>query len=182
MPTYISGNAKYIVSINNDITEIIENRKIVEKQKNELEAIVENSSDGIILFNKDGDYIMFNKAARENFVYNIKELKNATAALEQALHTDMEGNLISIENFPSQRVIRGEKFSGYRIFIKNEKNTFYYEMSGTPIFDSSGNLTSGIIVFSDISERLKREENLLIKIQYNLVNRIIDNLEFGLTR
>ena len=92
----------------------------------------------------------------------------------------MDGNLILLENLPSKRVARGENVSAYRIDVKiNNSNIIRWEVSATPIYDNEGNFIVGVIVGRDIGDRLKNEENSLLKSQYDLLNRTIENLDLG---
>ncbi len=181
VPIYISGKVKYIVHIAEDVTEKVKNRILIEKQKQELETIIENVSDIIIVFDKNGKYTISNKAFMKNHLFDIKGL-TLEDILKKAQYFDEDGNIISYENMPSQRVIKGESFSGYRMDIKNGDCIFNGEVNGTPIYDNDGNFIAGVLVSRNISERLKSEESLLIRAQYDLLSKIVDNLELSIVR
>jgi len=85
-----------------------------------------------------------NKRARENPLFNVTELKSSESLVEQAESFDIDGNIILNENFPSRRIIRGEKVLEYRIVSKNNKGIDYKEVSGTPIYDSEGNEVNAV--------------------------------------
>lgn len=83
---------------------------------------------------------------------------------------------------PFNRVIRGEKFSNYKIIIDNKKGVRYREISGTPVYDSDGNFQVGVLISRDITDRLKNETSIILKAQYDLLSRMIENLELGIIR
>ena len=122
---------------------------------------------------------MINKACRNNPFLTGTQLANLDNALKEAEHFDIDGNLIPFEDLPLKRVARGETFSEYRIDSKINNSIIRREVSGTPIYDNEGNFIAGVLVNSDISDRLKNEENLLLKAQYDLLNRTIENLDLS---
>lgn len=74
VPVAIS-KIKYIIITVSDITEQVENRKLIEERNEELEAIIENMSDALVIFDKKGGYKKFNKACRDIFMFNIEKNK-----------------------------------------------------------------------------------------------------------
>jgi PAS domain S-box-containing protein len=165
-----------------DVTEQVNKDNLIRQQRRQLETVIENISDELIIFDKNGKYIKINKTATENHLYNVTEIKSSKSVYEEAEHFDIDGNLVPYENFPSNRVIRGEKFSGYRLVSRNNKGTAYREISGTPIYDSAGSFIAGVIIGRDIADRVKNEENLLLKTQYDLLNMMIENLDLAFVR
>jgi len=182
VPIYVNGEAKYLVHTVIDVTEKVVLRKIIEEQKHELEAIIENMSDELIIFNSSGKYTKINKAARANPIIDFKNTKNLKEVKSQSELYDMYGNLISPDMMPFARVINGEKIKNFRIVKNDNKGILYKELNGTPIYDSEGNFIAGVIVLRDITERLKYEETLYIKDQYESLSRIFENIDLGFAR
>lgn len=186
IPIYVEEKVKYLIQTIRNETEKVLNRKIIEKQskviaeqKEELEAIIENVSDGIIVFDKNGQYKRFNKVLRNSLFNDYTEAITPDVVFEKAKYFDRYGNNISKEEIPSRRVINGEKLSGYRIDVKIDNKLIYKEESGTPIYDNKGNLIFGVLIIRDITERLKNEEGLLIKAQYDVLSNLIENFALG---
>jgi signal transduction histidine kinase len=107
------------------------------------------------------------------------DTQSIKTSFNNEVYLDISGNKIEYENLPCRRVARGEMFSGYRMDIKNDKGIIHKEISGSPIYDSKGSFIAGVLVTRNIGDRLKNEENKLIKAQYDLLNRIIENLELS---
>ncbi|MFA9423930.1 MAG: ATP-binding protein [Sedimentibacter sp.] len=187
-PIYFKGDLKYIVHTINDVTERVASRKIIEKQNKEFEAILENMSDELVIFNKDFEFIAGNKLAKDNpLLYYNKTIKVDEMYKQAKFYRNVQvydeiGNKIDFDNFPLKRIIKGEKFLNYRYIIKDDTIVLNKEISGTPIYDSEGNFIAGVVVYRDITERLKQEENLYIRAQYETLNRIIENLDLGFVR
>jgi signal transduction histidine kinase len=165
-----------------DVTEQVNKENLIRQQRRQLDTVIENISDELIILDTNGKYIKANKTATENYLYNDTEIKSSKSIYEEAEHFDIDGNLVPYENFPSNRVIRGEKFSGYRLVSRNNKGTAYREISGTPIYDSAGDFIAGVLICHDIADMIKNEENLLLKTQYDLLNMMIENLDLAFVR
>lgn len=151
---------------------------------NILEPVVENMAEELIIFDKNSRFIMINKPARENPAYNFAEMNGVHDFYEQMLFLDLNGRLLPFEEIPSQRVLRGEKFTDYRIKLINKKSglVVYKEYSGTPIYDNTGNLLGGFVLAQYIEKKIKKEEGALIKAQYDSLRQIIENLDLGFAR
>lgn len=181
-PIHIKGELKYIVNTATDVTERVVSRRLIEEQKQDLEAIIDNMSDVLIIINKDAEIIKINKSARDDITFDYKTTNKLEDIFRFGEVYDICGNLILFEDLPFNRVIRGEKLVNFSYIIKKNKQIKYREINGTPIYDSEGNFIAGVLIFWDITEKLKCERNLYIKTQYDLLNNIIENLDLGFAR
>ncbi|AKN32840.1 histidine kinase [Clostridium carboxidivorans P7] len=170
------GNIIKAIFCSHDITEQVKKDELIRYQKEKLEAIIENISDALVIFDGNGDFTIVNKAARNYLFYN-KVLNNVKEVCEQVECTDIDGNLISSENLPAERVLKGEKLSPCKIFMKINNKRVNIELNGTPVYNKQGEFVAGIICFRDVTEKVKSEEDLLIKTQYGLLNRMVENLD-----
>ena len=188
VPIFVEGKLKYIIVTMLDVTNKILNRKllqervkIIEEQKEQLETIIEKMSDKLLVFDKDENFIRINQSTR-NHVFNSEEFKKVDDFYKNAQAFDMDGNLILKENSSFSKILKGENVSKYQIAIKTNNEVIYIELNGNPIYDSKGNLTMGIVLVKDITDKLKSEETLLLKAQHDLLNSIIENLDIGFIR
>ena len=188
VPIRISGEVKYIVYTVSDVTEKVVGRRIAEEQKQELEAIIENMSDGLFVLDKDYKLTPLNSVARA-YKRESDYLKYFDGTLESQYY-DLDGNLLTFESFPIFKVLKGEKLSCYRYSLHRPDGEYYLSLSGSPLYDGSGNVVKALICTRDITEQVKKdkfmrrqtEDNLYIKAQYDILDRIIKNLDFGILR
>lgn len=139
--------------------------------------------DEVIIFDKDSKFTLLNNAIINNSPVDFTEINNTRDLLKQLTFYDLKGNIIPFERLPSQRVLRGEIYTDYRLLLKvNNGASMYKEFSGTPIYDSTGNLSGGFLIAHDIEEKVKSEESSYIKAQYDSLKRIIENLDLGFAR
>ncbi|WP_243155995.1 PAS domain-containing sensor histidine kinase [Clostridium sp. C2-6-12] len=167
IPILENGSVKYLIQNVTDVTENVLNKKriedqnrLIKEQKEQVEAIIENMSDAVLVFDGDGKYTTFNKTAREVYLPIFNNLIYAGDGLIQTEYYDDDGHLILEDDIPSRRVIRGEKLIGYRMCVKSDKNAIYIEVNGVPIYDKEGNFTAGVLCLRDITEKVKIKNEL----------------------
>ena len=181
IPIYnTNGDLTMVVSCFHDITETIEQSRKIEEQKKELEAIIENIADGISIFDNKGQYILFNKSAREMFFPSYEYIDKIDDEYKQSEFYDINGEKIDSENTPARRVMRGEKFKNMRMAVKFPHKTLQIDVSGTPIYDSEGKFTLGVLCSRDMTDYFKHEE--AIRSRYEFLNRMIDTFDLPVVR
>lgn len=181
IPIYnTNGDLTMVVSCFHDITETIEQSKKFKEQKKQLEAIIENISDGISIFDNKGQYTLFNKSAREMLFPSYQYLDKIGNGYKQCELYGIDGEKIDSENFPARRVMRGEKFKNIRMAVKFPHKTLQIDVSGTPIYDSEGKFALGVFCSRDMTDYFKHEE--AIRSRYEFLNRMIDTFDLPVVR
>lgn len=159
--------------------QIGEQARIIEQQKKQLDAILENMTDGLFILNKNYKLELFNKGAT-NFFYDPDSIKKPGYPFEHTTYFDSQGNEILTENMPDQRVLRGEKINQFRITSKRLDKTVHLNICGSPVYDDSGNVFIAVLCCNDITEYVKYEE--ILKAQRDCLFTIIDTLDFPMIR
>lgn len=170
-----NGNVEKAVLCTRDITDRVKKDNLLRQQKEQLEIVVEDMSDVIFTFNKEGHLIYANKSSIENMFFLQKMMEQADFYLA-------DGKLLPEESKSVLRLLKCKKFSNIRVNIKINESIINVEANYTPIFDKNGNLESGVLLVRDITDRIKSEEAKFLKIQYDVLSRMIENLEIGLLR
>lgn len=130
-------------------------------QKKQLESIIENMSDHCMVVDGNGQYIQVNKAARE-ILLDIK-LKKVGDWLQRARCFDIHGNGILADALPAARVMRGETLADDRLIFKDHAKEIHFDMNGAPVYDQQGHFLFGVILGRDVTERVKREKEMLLQ-------------------
>jgi len=172
---------KILVSLR-DVTEQFVKDKLIKLQKDELEIIINNISDKLIVIDEKGDFKQINKAVKDNPLLDNYEGENIKTFYEKAKCFYLDGKLIPEGNSPHNKLLRGEKFSNYKMKIKSNMGTYYYDVTGTPIFDERGCFIKGILLYHDITDSIELEENKNIKNQNDIINNFVDNMELKYVR
>lgn len=180
IPIVEDGKVKYIISMTEDVTEKVitrkkneEQTKIIEKQKEELDAIIENMSDGLYIIDQNRNIKLLNDSAKEVF-YNADLIKKLGDLLKHTKHYDSNGNLISLEDMPSSKVLRGEKISEYTITAERPDGMYYFNISGSPIYDEKGRIQKALLCIRNITKKVNNEQ--LIRLQNEQLKAIIENM------
>jgi len=185
-PIFENKKMKYIFETSTDVTErVLKNQsierqnKIIQQQK-ELEVVIENITDGISIFDEKGQYILSNKSTKDMYLPSYGYMENIGDEYEQSELYDIDGKKIDLENIPSFRVMRGEKFKSMRMAVKFSTKTLQIDVSGTPIYNSDGNFALGVLCSRDMTDYFKHEETL--RSQHEFMNRIIDTFDLPVVR
>nr|WP_243277929.1 PAS domain-containing sensor histidine kinase [Clostridium yunnanense] len=169
------GELELGIIISYDITESIEKEEQIKEQKKLLEAVVENMADGLSIFNSKGEYILFNKAAKDMISPSYKNLDKVGDGYYQAKYYDEEDNIIPNDSIPAQKVIRGESFIGMRMKAVFPDKVLHISVSGTSLYDDKGNFYMGILCSRDITDSVNKEQ--IIKEKKEQLEIIMENMD-----
>ncbi|MBK1810256.1 PAS domain-containing protein [Clostridium sp. YIM B02505] len=158
------GQFEMGVMVTHDITELMKSYVKIEKQKKELEVIIENMRDGLTVLDKDGNVIKINKAFKEimkkgmivkpTFSYVTETMKFGQ------VYYNEKGEVLSKDELPSIRVLNGERVEQQRVMVKNGTKKHYVDFYGTPIYDKNDQLQYGIIIAHHITEMMEKENKI----------------------
>ncbi|OPJ63984.1 PAS domain-containing protein [Clostridium oryzae] len=160
VPIFEGEKMKYCVVIAVEVTEqvlyrkkIEEQTKIIERQKKELEAVLDNMVDGLVVVDNSGNYIKVNKTLK-HWIEKAKCNKTEDF-LSCVKYYDMQGNKLNYENLPSVRVAKGERLDQYELQMKINKDEIYICVSGAPIYNENGDFIMGVFNLKDITDKVR---------------------------
>jgi signal transduction histidine kinase len=178
-PVAINGELKYCVVMTTEVTEevlhrrkIIEQNKMINMQKAQLEVILNNMSDALMVFDKNGKYILKNKAAIDNM--NAGCFSNVGDSYKKGLYFDLEGNEIPITSIPAMRVLNGENIREQILCVKMPEGERYIGVSGMPLYSDNGEFLMGVVCARDITE--SEMKNKLIQRQKAELEAVIESM------
>ncbi len=187
IPIYVEGKPKYLIETCIDVTEKVLNRKLIDEQVEimeqkeiEFETIIQNMSEALIVFDKDGNRVKVNKSANNIVPESYTKYRNNKYFVNTTEFFHIDGELIPTEELPTNRMLRGEKVVNYKLIIKNEYKDIYCEINAVPTYDYNGNFLGGICWLRDVSEQQRYEE--ILKNHNNFLNRIIHNIDLPILR
>lgn len=168
-----SGSPIAAQGVIRDITQEIEVKQLLEKQKKQQDIIVENSSLGILLIVKD-KIIKANKSFIELLGYSEVELKKLSLDEISSLEdSNLYDNLLqkSLENDT-------KKFSIIRKFRKKNGDTLYGKTSMSSLLDGKGDVEYNVAMIEDITQEKISEEKL--RASEERMTDLIKNLQTGI--
>ncbi|MFW2491969.1 PAS domain-containing sensor histidine kinase [Clostridium chromiireducens] len=167
------GNIKFVVMCYHDITDLVEKEKQIKSQKELLENIIQNTSNHIFIFDKLGKLLLMNKEAYKDIPLGHK-LENIDDFYAIGDHYSEDGRILTKEELPVCRSIKGEIIEREKIIIKSLKKELVFEFRSSPIYDSDGNIECIMTYAHNITELVN--QNKIIGQQKELLQSIIQNM------
>lgn len=135
----------------------------LQEQANLMETILKSISDGIIVADTAGKFLYVNPGARQIVGVDIKDGFPDDCAARHGVYFPDRESPMKMEDLPLMRAIRhGESTDEKDVFMRNEKKQdgVYIRMSARPLLDKSGEVSGGVVIFRDVTERVLAEEAL----------------------
>ena len=144
-----------------------------------LESIIDSMGAGVVVGDRYGNMVLFNKAVSEMMGLPASPLPYAERIMRFGNYLPDKLTPYPFQELPLSRAIRGEDFDNELVFVKNSKkpNGVWLQATGRGVRDSHGNLIGGVLVSRDVTEEKSlQEEN--DRLQKNLIqNQKLDSLE-----
>lgn len=183
---WILWNAKFEVDegiiyvAGHDISNRVDFEQTAYESNEKLNAIIDNISEALFISDSEGNYVRFNKSARDIFPSTFHKFSKIGHSLKDNKYYDLSGNLVKYEDIPGLRILRGEKISGYRVMRISDNNATFYDINASPIYDDKGNLIAGIQCWSNVTETVLHEK--ILQSHFDFLHRMIDNLDLPFIR
>ncbi|MDX2107728.1 MAG: ATP-binding protein [Candidatus Melainabacteria bacterium] len=127
-----------------------------------LDSVLQNMGSGVIVADRLGNFLLFNEAAQHILGYRQVDEQvdwtNSGGVFEEDTVTPLKPDRI-----PLARAIKGESVDNFIIFCKNDNipNGIWLSVNGRPIFNDSGEIYGGVVVFEDVTLRKEEERRTL---------------------
>lgn len=144
----------------------ISDRKFAEEElqkvSKKLQLILDHAGEGVYGLDIEGNTIFANKAAEKILGYSQEDMLN-TCPHELIHHHRADGSVYPKEECKIYDSIRDGNIhkEDTEVFWKKDGTSIPVEYSSTPIRDKDRNITGAVVVFRDITERKKAEEELV---------------------
>jgi len=153
------GESQQYVWIQSDITARKQTEAALQEQTNLLQLILHSMSDGIIVADKQGQFLVFNPAAQQIFGNGAADIHEDEWAEQYGLFLPDQVTPFPTDELPLSRAIRGEETKDVEMFVRHAgaPDGCWVLTSGRPLRDEFGQLKGGVIVCRDISDRKQAE-------------------------
>src|SRR5262245_42371674 len=124
-----------------------------------LTSILNNMGDAVIVADRNYKFLVFNRAAEQMFGTDAADAQADGWSRTYGLYLPDEVTPFPPEELPLARAIRGEEVHDADIFVKHEKapKGLWTRVTGRPLRNAKGELSGGVIVCRDITERKKED-------------------------
>lgn len=140
----------------------------------QLNALLENLTEGVTVVDAEGRVVILNQAART--ILGIADCDIGTLdAFHSSLRAhDLHGHPLAGDDRPLVRALRGEQFADYEIVrVRPNGERRRVVSSGTCVRDDSGKVVLAIVVFRDVTDARRLEaqrEEYLALVSHDLRN------------
>jgi PAS domain S-box-containing protein len=137
-----------------DIDEKKAAQRDLEKQKEFLNAVLENLSDGVIACDGEGNVHLSNKASRRfhGLEGNKAVPQEEWAKYYQLYHADGK-TIMKMEEIPLFRAFHGEIIKDYEMVVRSvDGSSRHLLTNGSAFFDKSGNKIGAVVTLGDMTE------------------------------
>jgi len=147
-----------------EISELVSARKSAEESSGRLEAVLSGMTEGVLTADPEGNVFDWNPAALEMHGYStLAEGRRHVSEFHALFELRyLDGTVVPLEEWPLAKALRGETFSGDELTLRRQDRTGerVISYSGSPVLDSSGNITLAVLTLQDVTERKNRESML----------------------
>jgi signal transduction histidine kinase len=162
------GEPPMLLFIVVDLTEQIKNRKkqeelvrFAENSLAQLEAVMNNLTEGIVVINPQHQVVYINPAGQKIFGFHTDEALRPLADYYQRFcFQDLSATPILPEAYPLHRPLQGSSFINLELGVEDlvQERFWIGSFSGTPVRNPQGDLIFGLVVVRDITQAKKAEQ------------------------
>ena len=180
-----NGVSRGGVVVAHNITELKQTQIQLENQTQLLETVFNNISDGVIVADENGEYIMANPAAEQMNGRPFDEMELSRASEQYGVFDPTTGSLFPADQLPLTRAVRGESTNNVEMQVKNEYSSeIYLSINGRPLLDEKGVSRGGVVVAHNITElkqtQIQLEQTITeLENQSQLLEVVFNNMSDG---
>jgi len=159
------GQIEGAVLISHDVSALRQAELEAAARALQLEAILEAMTDAVVVHDSEGQFTLLNAAAER--IHPLGWTVYASQTLPQRgsqfLPRDEQRQPLPVEQWPLQRILRGEELTGIHavdvlVRLANGHERLM-NFSGAPIHDAHGRLIGRVILGRDVTEQRRLEES-----------------------
>ncbi len=166
--TDAAGQPVGIMGVSRDVSERKQAEAAINRAKDEAErsvarwqAVVESMTEGLVLFDVDGNLLMMNPAslAIHQFASREDMFQKFSQYTQLFELRDLSGRIMPAESWPLSRVVRGERFIAQEVEVRrlDTGKSWIGSFNGTPVRDAAGAITHGVLTVRDVTEQRRVE-------------------------
>src|SRR3989440_3805231 len=145
-----------------DITDKKRTEEETKRQKELLQLILASIADGVVVADSNGQFLLFNAAAEKVLGIGATETTPDKWSDQYGVYLPDTVTQYPPDQLPLVRAMRGENVDGVELVIRNRQVSEgrLLSINGRPLKRADGALQGGVVVFHDMTERKRAEEEL----------------------
>ncbi len=126
-----------------------------------IQAIFEDSPRGVVVADLKGEFLSSNKTAKLMFGIDLKEFTLFTRVSDAGRFLPGIAESLPPDQSPLAHAMRGESFQFDPLYLeRRDGSAIWLETTGIPLRDAQGRPDGCCVTFSDIGERVRRDQIL----------------------
>jgi len=159
------GRVTGVFAVTRDITERKAEERALRESRAELEVVIDALDEGLIIYSADGRILRMNRAAMRITGVDFDAAQGISVAERRAMVSfeTLGGQPIPYEDWPAQRVLRGETVRALECVLVNGAQGIRRTLScsGGHVRDDLGKVRLGLLTFTDISARRQAQAAMI---------------------
>ena len=159
--------------------------RLVKKQTRTLESILANMDEGVVVADEAGHFLHWNPAAERILGIGAADVGIDQWSAHYGIFLADGAQPCPPQDLPLARAIRGESPTDVELVVRNQNvpEGIWISVTGRPMRDNHGAPRGGLVVFRDVSERRRAEQDLresrrnLLNLNQALVRRLGDSAQ-----
>ena len=158
-----------VTSLKATESELRQTVRELQDQTHLMETVFNSISDGVIVVDEAGDYLIFSPGARNILGLQVPDADFSKRSKIYGLFYPDSETLYPTEELPLTRAVRGESSDDVELLVRNSERTdgVYVSVNGRPLRDDTDRIRGGVITLRDVT-RLKTAESELQRTAENL--------------
>ncbi len=157
--TGISKIARDITDRKRTEKDLKESEERLQKQSRILHSILANMSDGVVVADERGKFVLFNPAAEQILHQGATDAPPEEWSARYSLYLPDGASPYPPAEVPLHKALRGEHADDVEMIVNHDRipEGRWISVSARPMHDEAGILRGGIAVFRDITEKKRAE-------------------------
>jgi PAS domain S-box-containing protein len=132
------------------------------RQSEILQLILHRMSEGVVVADETGRFLLVNPAAERVVGPGVAGKMLWEVIEAQTIYLPDQVTPCPEEELPLRRAIRGEEVEGAELFVRDAAHPggIWLSLNARPLRNERGELKGGVVVFRDVTERRRAEEEL----------------------
>ncbi len=155
------GQVRMAITVSRNITRERSLEQELKTSRDELRAVLDNMTEGVLIVEADGRVRYRNEA--ELRIMGLTESEQPATAIPDAdlAMRYLDGTPVPAAELPVGRVLRGERFTLSEYLITNlAGEDLVISTDGTPVRDERGKITAAVVVNRDLTRQYETEQEV----------------------